>query len=135
MIHFTDGDVAAILAAIINGNRSGYHRSTMDAMESAGMPDSVYDFAYSYAVRSGFIVITGQHNGVTRKGRRYMRSTTLPASYEQDPKIPAWTVVDEDYDAGRMGVKNLSDLEAEWVVSGPDASPADLANDADTADL
>ena len=122
MIIFTDGDVAAILRAIMNSNRTGVHRQPLGAMITVGMPDSVYDAAYAYAVRSGMIRITGQANEVTRAGRRYMRSATVPATHERRAR-PSGTVVDQDLDAGSMTVKSLSDLETEWLLSDPDPDP------------
>lgn len=133
MIHFTDGDVALILRSIIDHNRRGMPTRNYLALSAEGMADAVYDGAYDYAVRMGMIRITGQHNGVTRKGRRYMRSATIPASHQRQGPT-AWPVVDGDLDAGRMTVKSLSDLEADWLLSGPDASP-DMSADADTSDM
>ena len=135
---FTDGDVAAILTAIDNSNRTGKYLSALDLMAASGMRDNVYDEAYGYATRTGLIRVMGMHNGVTRKGRRYLRSATLPPTHAASRRVPAYAVVDQDLDAGSMSVRTLADLErAMNATPGSSASDtlADLPNDATTGDL
>lgn len=97
MTPFTDGDVAIILRSIIDHNRRGQPTMAYLTVTAEGMPDDVYDQAYGYAHRNGMIKVSGQHNGVTRKGRRYMRSATVPATARRQGRTD-FTVTTDEFD-------------------------------------
>lgn len=108
---YTDGDVAAILSAIIDTNRRGYPTGAYFVMIAGGMCDRVYQQAYAYAIRTGLIKVTGQHNGVTRKGRRYIASATVPPTAARQGRT--------DFSATTDNFDRLSPLQA-FISSGAD---------------
>lgn len=111
MIMYTDGDVAAILSAIIDGNRQGHPTGAYFVMIAGGMCDRVYQQAYAYAVRTKLIKVTGQHNGVTRKGHRYIAGATVPPTAARQGRT--------DFSATTDNFDRLSPLQA-FISSGAD---------------
>lgn len=101
-LFFTDLDVAQVLAVV---DRDRSTTRAYDAVTAAGMDDDVYQSAFGWALRTGLLVVTGQHSEATRKGRRYVRRVrrehSRPDHLPQDRDVPAWPATTDDFDLPR----------------------------------
>lgn len=98
-VRFTDGDVAAILATVIYANRSGRPAGAYDVAMAAGMPFSIYNAAVRYAMAHRLLRTSGQLSVVTFRGRRYMRSATLPPTHRRESEWPPeWPATTDNFD-------------------------------------